>query len=182
MTSRGDTLIEVLLAVTVFSLVAVGALSVMNRSVAIAQQSLETTLVRQQIDAQAEMLRFVHDQARADVDVYKDLWKNDVKITSLVKEIAGATECPTVKESNAFTLYSDTVNRQIKVNNTNYEPAEIYAKVDGDQAYGMSVQLTKASGGRAYDAYIQACWDTPSSNMPMTTGTIVRFYDPEVAP
>ena len=65
MRNRGDTIIEVLLAVTIFSLVAVGSMVLMNRGVAMAQQSLETTLVRQQIDAQAEMLRFVHDQARA---------------------------------------------------------------------------------------------------------------------
>lgn len=181
MRNRGDTIIEVLLAVTIFSLVAVGSMVLMNRGVAMAQQSLETTLVRQQIDAQAEMLRFVHDQARADIDIYKDLWENDVNITTVVKEIAGTTECSTTKEPNAFTLYSDIVSKQIKVS-SNYAPAEIYAKTDGDQAYGISIQLARADGGRAYDAYIQACWDTPSSSMPMTTGTIVRLYDPEVTP
>jgi prepilin-type N-terminal cleavage/methylation domain-containing protein len=58
---KGDTLIEVLFAVTVFSLVAVGSLSIMNQGTTVAQRSLETTLVRQEIDAQAETLRFVHD-------------------------------------------------------------------------------------------------------------------------
>lgn len=59
--NRGDTLVEVLLGVTIFSLVAVIALETMNRGMAIAQYSLETTLVRQQVDAQAEMLRYAHD-------------------------------------------------------------------------------------------------------------------------
>ena len=54
--NRGDTLVEVLLGVTIFSLVAVIALETMNRGMAIAQYSLETTLVHQQVDAQAEML------------------------------------------------------------------------------------------------------------------------------
>jgi len=58
---KGDTLIEVLFAVTVFSLVAVGALSIMNSSTAVAERALETTLVRNQIDAQAEVLRYIHD-------------------------------------------------------------------------------------------------------------------------
>lgn len=58
---RGDTLIEVLFAVTVFSLVAVGALSVMNQGTTLSSRSLETTLVRQAIDGQAETLRFLHD-------------------------------------------------------------------------------------------------------------------------
>jgi type II secretory pathway pseudopilin PulG len=59
--SRADTLVEVLFAVTVFSLVAVGALTLMNQGTSISQRSLETTLVRQEIDAQAETLRFLHD-------------------------------------------------------------------------------------------------------------------------
>ena len=53
--SRGDTLVEVLLGVTIFSLVAVITLETMNRGMAISQYALETTLVRQQVDAQAEI-------------------------------------------------------------------------------------------------------------------------------
>ena len=56
---RGDTIIEVLLGITIFSMVAVGAMAVMNRGAAIAQQSLEITLARQQVDVQAEMLRYI---------------------------------------------------------------------------------------------------------------------------
>jgi len=59
--SRGDTLIEVLFAVSVFSLVAVSALTIMNQGTAISQRALETTLVRQEMSAQADTLRFLHD-------------------------------------------------------------------------------------------------------------------------
>src|ERR1035437_7179154 len=58
---RGDTLIEVLFAVSVFSLVAIGGLTIMNQGSNTTQRALEITLVRQQIDAQAEGLRFLHD-------------------------------------------------------------------------------------------------------------------------
>ncbi|MDN5819391.1 MAG: hypothetical protein L0H38_01435, partial [bacterium] len=58
--SRGDTIIEVLFAVTVFSMVAVGGLSIMNQGISTAQRSLELALVRQQMDGQAETLRFLH--------------------------------------------------------------------------------------------------------------------------
>ena len=58
--SAGDTLIEVLFAITIFSFIVVTALSLMNQGVAASQRSLETTLVRQQIDGQAEVLRFLH--------------------------------------------------------------------------------------------------------------------------
>jgi len=58
--ARGDTLIEVLLAVAIFSLVAVGGLSIMNQGLSTAQRSLEITLVRQEINSQAETLRFLN--------------------------------------------------------------------------------------------------------------------------
>src|SRR5690349_17320208 len=57
---RGDTIVEVLFAVTVFAMVAVGSMAIMNQGIASAQRSLEITLVRQQIDAQAEAIRYIH--------------------------------------------------------------------------------------------------------------------------
>jgi type II secretory pathway pseudopilin PulG len=56
---RGDTLIEVTLAVGIFSLVAIAVVAVVNGSTTGAQTALETTLVREEIDAQAEALRFI---------------------------------------------------------------------------------------------------------------------------
>ena len=56
--TAGDTLIEVMFATTVFSLVVVSSLSLMNQGVASAQRSLEITTVRQQMDGQVETLRF----------------------------------------------------------------------------------------------------------------------------
>ena len=56
----------------------------------------------------------------------------------------------------------------------------MFAKIeDGGRSQGIDIQLTKVQNGKAYDAYIQACWDTPASEKPMTIGTIVRLYDPE---
>ena len=57
---RGDTIIEVVFAVTVFSLVAVGGITIMNQGTATAQRSLEIGLVREQIDSQADALRYIH--------------------------------------------------------------------------------------------------------------------------
>lgn len=59
---RGDTLVEVLFAVSVFSMVVVGALAVMNQGTAASNRALDITLVRQQIDAQAETLRYMHEE------------------------------------------------------------------------------------------------------------------------
>lgn len=60
---RGDTLIEVLLAITVFSAAAVGAIYIMNRGITTAQQSFEITQVRNQINNQAELIRHLNNLA-----------------------------------------------------------------------------------------------------------------------
>jgi len=58
---RGDTLIEVLVAFGVFSLAVVGSMAVMNQGSAVGQRAIETSLVRQEINSQAEAIRFLHD-------------------------------------------------------------------------------------------------------------------------
>ena len=85
---RGDTLIEVMFAVAVFGLAAVGAIALMNTGLASVQNSLETTMARQEIDAQAEALRFIHDAYLTEPDTkdadsnstnnFRNLWKTIV--------------------------------------------------------------------------------------------------------
>ena len=90
MHKRGDTLIEVMFAVAIFGMAAIGTIALMNRGLASTQNSLETTMARQEIDAQAEALRFLHsayisepkkanptpiDQVCANPSSYRDLWK-----------------------------------------------------------------------------------------------------------
>ncbi|MBR3131267.1 InlB B-repeat-containing protein [Candidatus Saccharibacteria bacterium] len=83
---KGDTLIEVMLAVGVFGLVVVGAISLMNRGLATAQNTLEVTMARQEIDTQAEVLRFLQNAYISTKDAlsddycgnpksYRDIWK-----------------------------------------------------------------------------------------------------------
>ena len=183
---RGDTIIEVLLAVTLFSLVAVGTMALMNSGVAMAQQSLETTLVRRQIDGQAEMLRFVHDRARGGEQAYVDVWnkiKNNISSTGSPDEILNSDSCKDRFSTGGFVLYGKD-DSTIDIESVSYAPADVYAKVEtnglGAVAQGMDIQLIRATNGKAYDAYIQACWNTLANEKPMTIGTIVRLYDPEV--
>lgn len=88
MVRKGDTLIEVTLAIGIFSLVAIAVVSVVNGSTSGAQSSLETTLAREEIDNQAEALRFIQasyinsntadktaTQNNASDFKYKELWQ-----------------------------------------------------------------------------------------------------------
>ena len=186
--SRGDTLVEVLLGVTIFSLVAVIALETMNRGMAIAQYSLETTLVRQQVDAQAEMIRYAHDMKN---DTWKKLVDNNSVSVSVVNDNEGnlgVEKCPDDFSTKEFALAATpSLASKISILNNpgDYKAAETYARVDSDtkKTYGISVRLVKPStttGSRdsnKYDAYIKACWMPVGSKMPATIGTIVRLYD-----
>lgn len=110
MVKKGDTLIEVLLAVGIFSMIAISVVAVMSGGTSSAQTALETTLAREEIDAQAEALRYIHDAYINDKNSENTnlpsvaLWK---KITSNVYTPTGdedkdknilqyaPTECPT---------------------------------------------------------------------------------------
>jgi len=87
---RGDTLIEVALAIGIFSMVAIAVVSVMSGSMSSAQSALELTLTREEMDAQAEALRFIQTSYIASGDTnlgnntkYAQLWH---AITDRAKE------------------------------------------------------------------------------------------------
>ncbi len=90
MVKKGDTLIEVTLAVGIFSMVAIAIVAVMSSGVSGAQTALETTLAREEIDAQAEALRFIQASYIADKNsddkTYENLWKNITKNAVTISE------------------------------------------------------------------------------------------------
>ena len=83
MVKKGDTLVEVALAIGIFSMVAIATVSVMNGGTSSAQTALETTLAREEIDAQAEALRFIQASFISDKEDgdnrYEQLWDAIVK-------------------------------------------------------------------------------------------------------
>ena len=77
---RGDTMIEVLFAIAVFGLVSVISIAVMNSGVYTAEATLELSMARNEIDAQSETLRFIHNsflserEFATDNQSYRNLW------------------------------------------------------------------------------------------------------------
>ena len=183
MRQAGDTLIEVILGITIFSLVAVGALTLMNSGLSIAQRSLETTLVRQQIDAQAELLRYV---SHSDTPTALALWaniKSDYAVNGLPKTVLNTDTCPQPTSlQRPFALRLSGASLSLVSQSAMTSSPETYAKVvhDGSSlgSQGISIQLVRVGGSsNTYDAYIQACWEGPGASRPMTIGTIARIYD-----
>jgi len=196
--TRGDTLIEVLFAVSVFSMVIVGSLAIMNQGTAASQRSLDITLVRQQVDAQAETLRFMHDSY---VNVYRpdlDLSASATpagewfKMRRDVRALAATTTsdfnvgqtCPEIHPTGSFVL--DPLNVVYYKATSSMKLAPTYARVSYtgvnkdvfNAAEGIWVEALQSSQGYV-DFHIRACWDSQGLSVPMTIGTIVRLYDPK---
>lgn len=186
--SQGDTIVEMVLAFAIFSLAAVGTITVINSGVATTQRDLETTLVREQIDSQAELIRYVHDT------------KNPSWATLIASPVATpaalSQSCQTTATLNSKSAFY--IQPTIKVDPTqstfakvaitgasNYSDSpDTYAKIDyasgAVKSQGIWLQVTKAQQNgpvTAYDFYIHACWNSIGIHVPMTLGTIVRIYD-----
>lgn len=69
---KGDTLVEVTIAVGIFALVAISVVAVVNISTSGAQSALEGTLTREEVDSQAETLRFIQSAYVNDSNLDKD--------------------------------------------------------------------------------------------------------------
>lgn len=187
---RGDTIIEVLFAITIFSLVAVGGLSIMNQGAATAQRSLEIGLVRQQMDAQADALRYLNQSYIADYGKRGQatvIWENVIKSQSVAKaeaftSIVDAQQCVLPKEKS-FALDIKKLNSTPLL--VPKPEANTFAKVRYEAApvaEGIWVQAVRSATPENqpgfYDFHIRACWMSPGQKTPVTLGTIVRLYEP----
>lgn len=202
---RGDTIIEVLFAVAVFAVVAVGSMAIMNQGTATAQRSLEVTQVRQQIDAQAEAIRYIH---QAYIASYQQggtpsgtaaQWTAMTNPTtgkgsagaSNFNQLASGASCPTtVPGEKPFILnarlatIANIAPTMTPPANASLPPfAHIIYNTDSsiNSVHGLWVEAVPSvhSDGPGFvDFHIRACWSGPGSTVPITLGTIVRLYEP----
>jgi hypothetical protein len=186
--TRGDTIIAI------FSSVAVVALALMNQGLVSAQKSLEITQVRQQIDAQAETLRFMHhnyvlNQGGDAATKWNDITKEKVDKADEFSKASGESECPSIPPK-AFILNSKNVSLsgETPKSLTGHDNPPPYARIAYDDstlvsADGIWIQAVEdgLSGlGQVHytDFHIRACWYSPGSSPVVTIGTIVRLYEP----
>lgn len=181
---KGDTVIELMLAFSIFSLAAVSTIAIMNRGVAMSQQSLETSLVRAQMDGQAEMIRYLRDTSHPMWDTIKS------HATTKVAPLSPAI-CPSandIRDYGGFFIRKGA-NLELKATPADFGSPATYARIGSDtpgdtKSYGLWVQIARSDAGdethtiTAYDVYVHACWSSlVTDNVPSTLGTIVRIYD-----
>lgn len=201
----GDTLIEVLFAVTVLSLAIVISLGLMNQGTAASVRSLQVTLVRQEIDSQADALRFLNsayvaaysqtyapdttDAATSPAEEYYKIIR-DVKNRGATSVSAfgnqGATvDCRPAPEGsfiiNTRLARYQPYNTSRLVMATNY-PVATYTSSDsvvtGEGIWIEAVRSAPSGGSSRIDFHIRACWGAVGVGQPMNIGTIVRLYEP----
>lgn len=204
---HGDTLIEVLMAFGVFSLVAVGAIAVMNQGSYLASRTLESAVVRQAMNDQAEAIRFLHYAYIAQYQPGQTYDSNEVspanewlkiktvanKITKAtdIADIAAAGKCRALPNgalpNGAFVM--DTLNAKTITETARMKEASTYSQLvyEGDnlssfkEADGIWIEAISSTGSAALgyiDFHIYACWMGQGQSVPITLGTIVRLYEP----
>lgn len=200
---RGDTLVEVLFAITVFAFVVVGALSIMNQGSAASQRSLEITLVRQQIDAQAETLRFMHDSYVAvyrpgisfnttdatttPAEEWYTMTRSGITATSASEFGAVDDVCPT-PPGESFVM--DTRNARfidgtpatlvpaVTFPQLTFNDSDAFVASEGLWVEAIRSPVVAGSNTGFIDFHIRGCWEAPGLSQALTTGTIVRLYEP----
>lgn len=137
---RGDTLIEVMFAIGIFSLVAITVVSVMTSGSSNMQTSLETTMARNEIDAQAEALRFIHQAYLAEKE--EDLPESEKYYAHIWEEIT------TKARENAIDLHDNSMDRSF----LNYSPStcnELYSgsgSIANQRAFILDTQAIGTEG------------------------------------
>lgn len=186
---RGDTIIEVLLAITVFSLVSVGAMTIMNQGTNAAQRALEITHVRQQIDAQAEALRALQQSAAAgDTTAWERVTGDSTR--HYYADAEKATTCPSENTDieGSFILNPNTaapVLNSTWFKNVNASDSLPYSQVRvvgaAIESTGVWIERDFDEGDSLPDLYtftVNACWKAAGISQPSKLETVVRLYDP----
>ncbi len=124
---RGDTLIEVMFAIAVFSMVAIISITMMNSGVAGGERSLELVTARNEVNAQAEALRFIHAAYTSELVLptcetdlsgkcqqYEKLWK---KIVNNAIELSTDEKLPIPQPLNSCQEVYDDKNALLRETN-----------------------------------------------------------------
>ena len=162
MFKKGDTLVEVMLAIGIFSMIAIAITAVMSSGSSGAQAALETTLTREEVDTQAEAIRFIQssyavDKTAAD-DTYAKLWKD------IIARAAPASEdILQYNPSSCSAVYSES------------SPVRNYAFVINPRALSTFSESAESGGGSTAALVTMNTTDGSGNKIMQTTSTYPRL-------
>lgn len=174
-TERGDTLVEVLMAIVILSMVIVGTLTIMSRGLAAAQVALEHSQVRLGVNSQMEMLRFARDSYLSNPASPSGLQWSAIVSGSNTNTITYNNSCNVTPSKQGFYLTKNAT----QVTRTNYTAsAPQTIAVPGQGMWVETVASAPAVTPAYVDFVIRACWQGSGSAGQQRTVTAVRLYDP----
>jgi len=172
---RGDTLVEVLMAIVIMSMVIVGALTIMSRGLAAAQIALEHSEVRLSINSQIEVLRFARDSyIKNNTDPSAAQW-SAIVAASNANPITYDSSCTVSSGKQPFymTKNGTQVTRNV------YTPSTPTTVAVPGKGLWIETVLSPSGISPAYiDFVIRACWQGAGSSTNQQAVTAQRLYDP----
>ena len=201
---RGDTIVEVCFALAVFSFLAVLAIGTMNSNLSTVQATLETTSVRNEIDAQTEAVRFIYNtylsernvKSESDLSSIAAAWK------TLTGDAYDHNKKPFWPVETCQAAYNNIAKMQI-INTRNLNGSSIVlnksslfktapinsrllyngenkiSAVEGIWLYAVKSETKNGSQPEFYDFYVQACWYNAGRSTPTTLDTTIRLSNPD---
>lgn len=177
---RGDTLVEVLMAIVVLSMVIVGAITLMTRGIRASQLAVEHTQVRMQINSQMEILRYlrdayVSDPASSAGQRWSALFTGSPLYASAMASTYSNSTCGVSSGKTGFYLTQTAGAVTINQFNPSLQPA-----THAVAGRGLWVEMTRSTGiSPAYvDIMFKACWDGIGDSASQRSVTAMRLYDP----
>lgn len=169
---RGDTLVEVTVAMAVLGLMLAASLAIINRSLMGVSNAVERTSIRASLNTEVELLRYIFDDQVTNKKLVDDIvskTQSDPKVESRGCEI----------DTNSFTLY-DTGNQAAPVaKNELTQDDKVAENVGGKPGIsqqgkhnGIWIEGYKRPGGAGnsmpgyIDFYVRACWTPYAAQQP----------------
>jgi prepilin-type N-terminal cleavage/methylation domain-containing protein len=177
---RGDTLVEVLMAIVVLSMVIVGAITLMSRGLKASQLAVEHTQVRLQINAQEEMLRYLRDGYISDLNSaagqsWVSLFSGAPLYASTTASNYDDTSCNVTSGKTGFYLTQTGGTVTVNQFDSSNKPATFALP-----GQGLWMEMTRSTGiWPAYvDVMFRACWSGIGDSTDQQAVTVIRLYDP----
>lgn len=183
---RGDTLVEVLVAVAVMATVTVGVLGIMNRGVGAVLEASERTTVRAVVSEQVELLNYFRDQyvtALGDgssTSVYPaDVWASG--IGSRISSGVGASSNPNSCTPTIGSFYLE-YNASLSVPQYEVKGFTGASIAPGLPSLNNGIWIeAKGPPGSVQQPYadfiVKSCWTAISGGTTQNLSSAVRLYD-----
>lgn len=176
---QGDSIIEVLLAIAIFSAISVASLTTMNRGQANLEAALEETVVRSEIDYQADLIRFIYNGYISATSKYKGTWEQMIESQGGEKTIDSVCSNNKLQKGGkgSFVLTSQDGDVEF-FSKTKYAQSGGVPRASNSKDEKSDIWVTVDEKDKYYDFYINTCWYAPGSSIGTTLNTVIRLAKP----